>query len=170
MSESFWDFSLRTYGQSDVPEACLLLQNQSGVDVNVLLYCCWYGRYRGEHDQKTFKQILNFTREWSTNVVKPLRGVRSWMKDQANNNQLIAEDEWSGYRNKIKANELQAEKMQQFAMASLVENIPLVSSSEEGQREAILANIEAYFQNEEIKIDDAQRKGLMHIVAAALGE
>ena len=39
----FWDFSLRVYGSEGVPEACLVLQERHGIDVNVLLYCFWLG-------------------------------------------------------------------------------------------------------------------------------
>ncbi|NNC63961.1 MAG: DUF2390 domain-containing protein, partial [Gammaproteobacteria bacterium] len=37
-SEGFWAFSVRVYGKPDVPTACLDLQNDYGLDVNLLLY------------------------------------------------------------------------------------------------------------------------------------
>ncbi len=47
MSESLWDFSVRTYRGEWVSAACLALQDERGVDVNMLLYCCWHGATRG---------------------------------------------------------------------------------------------------------------------------
>ena len=37
----FWTFSLRIYGQPGVPPACLTLQDEHGVDVNVLLFALY---------------------------------------------------------------------------------------------------------------------------------
>jgi uncharacterized protein (TIGR02444 family) len=34
----FWRFSLSFYGDEQVAEACLLLQDEAAADVNVLLY------------------------------------------------------------------------------------------------------------------------------------
>ncbi|MFB3151067.1 MAG: TIGR02444 family protein, partial [Alphaproteobacteria bacterium] len=38
-----WDFALVVYRRDGVAEACLALQESQGVDVNVLLFCCWLG-------------------------------------------------------------------------------------------------------------------------------
>ncbi len=38
-----WRFSLAIYAKPDVPPACLVLQDQFGRDVNVMIYSCWLG-------------------------------------------------------------------------------------------------------------------------------
>ena len=39
--EPFWDYSLALYGRPGVEACCLRLQDRLGVDVNLLLLCCW---------------------------------------------------------------------------------------------------------------------------------
>ena len=39
----FWDFSLAVYGRPGVAPACLALQQRHGADVNLLLFCAWFG-------------------------------------------------------------------------------------------------------------------------------
>ena len=49
----FWDFSLKLYASPAVQTACLDLQDDCGVDVNVLLYMLWQASPRldvGEHN------------------------------------------------------------------------------------------------------------------------
>src|SRR5258705_5315206 len=38
----FWRFSLRFYRQPEVADACIALQEQAGVDVNLLLFLLWH--------------------------------------------------------------------------------------------------------------------------------
>ena len=39
----FWRFSLAVYGQDDVAQECLQLQQVGGIDINLLLFCAWLG-------------------------------------------------------------------------------------------------------------------------------
>ena len=39
----FWRFSLRLYRLPGVAEACIKLQEESGADVNLLLFLLWHG-------------------------------------------------------------------------------------------------------------------------------
>jgi len=38
----FWRFSLRFYRQREVADACIALQEEAGVDVNLLLFLLWH--------------------------------------------------------------------------------------------------------------------------------
>ena len=38
----FWRFSLRFYRLPEVADACITLQEQAGVDVNLLLFLLWH--------------------------------------------------------------------------------------------------------------------------------
>ena len=42
----FWRFSLQFYRQPGVADACITLQEQSGVDVNLLMYLLWQAGQR----------------------------------------------------------------------------------------------------------------------------
>ena len=39
----FWDYSLDVYMQDKVGAACIDLQERYQLDVNVLLFCLWFG-------------------------------------------------------------------------------------------------------------------------------
>ena len=49
----FWAFSLEVYGRPGVAPACLALQDRHGLDVNLLLFCCWAASQGVTLDQRT---------------------------------------------------------------------------------------------------------------------
>ena len=80
----FWDFSLAIYRKPGVSEACLRLQDAAGVDVNLLLFFCWLATTRDTAlDEEAIRDIVARTADWRDRVVRPLRGIRRWMKDGA---------------------------------------------------------------------------------------
>src|SRR2546430_7746700 len=38
----FWRFSLRFYRQREVADACIMLQEEAGIDVNLLMFLLWH--------------------------------------------------------------------------------------------------------------------------------
>jgi uncharacterized protein (TIGR02444 family) len=117
----FWRFSLAVYSRSEVPPACLALQDMHGLDVNLLLFACFAGR-RGHVLTGQDLEILEAAAgPWHAQVVRPLRGARTWMKQQP-----MAEAERS-LRARIKALELEAERIEQeklWAALPLPEGAP----------------------------------------------
>jgi uncharacterized protein (TIGR02444 family) len=121
--ESFWDFSLRLYRLPQVSDTCLTLQNVHGFDVNLLLFACWYGRAHGAISPALLSEVLQFSTHWSTEVVRPLRHARTWMKGELAQ-PLSHVAELSGVaelREKIKAVELRSEQLQQQALERLAQ-------------------------------------------------
>ncbi len=41
-SSPFWDYSLGIYRKPGVADACIALQDEFGLDVNMLLACLWF--------------------------------------------------------------------------------------------------------------------------------
>jgi len=164
--ETFWDFSVRTYREPGVADACLALQDEHGADVNLLLYCCWAGWYNDALDQNTFNQALGFSQTWAENVVRPLRGVRRWMKADGCGNKLLDFEICQDVRERVKATELRAEKLQQEALEAL----PLQSLKENripaGPR-AVAANLRRYCQEAGIAWSEEVRSKLGIILRAA---
>jgi uncharacterized protein (TIGR02444 family) len=113
--QTFWNFSTQLYDKEGVAEACLGLQDDFNLDVNLVLFCYWHGSHFGIVEPLLLQQIYNFSVEWRSNVVQPLRDLRIWMKEHKE-----ADKEWQSLRNKIKANELAAEKYQQEVIENLV--------------------------------------------------
>src|ERR1700739_2742498 len=76
----FWRFSLAIYGQAEVAEECLALQRTLGIDVNVLLFCAWLGAGAVTLNAKDIADASTAVGAWHHQVVRPLRGVRQWIK------------------------------------------------------------------------------------------
>jgi uncharacterized protein (TIGR02444 family) len=166
--ESFWNFAVRTYRCEGIPEACLALQNERGADVNVLLFCCWVGATRGEFEIKTFDRMLEFSRAWADRVVRPLRNVRTWMKIEGCPDPAMPVESCMNLRERIKKVELEAERLQENVMQSMVDTIPGVTLSVAEQARAATLNLRRYCEAEGIDWDHETQTRLDVILRAAI--
>src|SRR5712671_2951887 len=101
----FWRFSLGFYRRSGVADACITLQERSGVDVNLLLYLLWQasqGRAFAAEEVAALEEVIG---PWRAATVIPLRMVRRALKEPPG---LVARPAAEVFRNKIKAVELEA--------------------------------------------------------------
>jgi uncharacterized protein (TIGR02444 family) len=100
----------------------LVLQDQNGVDVNVLLYLLWAGHNGRQLSPSEVQTIDRLSKEWRGHVVAPLRGIRRWLKDPspafASLSTSLSTSLVDGLRQNIKAAELEAERLQQEALYS----------------------------------------------------
>lgn len=114
MTTTLWKFSLETYERPGVQAACLSLQEDMGMDVNILLYCCWRGAMETEELETLMKELA----PWQRDVVGGLRTVRQLMspmiKDLSEQSDCAVQ-----LRQKIAELELEAEKLQQNIMMRL---------------------------------------------------
>lgn len=110
----FWTFSLKLYDQDGVAAACFELQDAYKLDVNLILFCFWHGSTYGKADQELLQKVVELSREWHSYVVEPLRSVRTWMKINPS-----PSDQFANLRDRIKTDELMAEKFQQEKIANL---------------------------------------------------
>ncbi len=113
MSEEppFWGFSLRTYARPGVPEACLLLQDRLGADVNLILFAAWLGTRGVALDAARLAEARAGIGAWHAEVVVPLRGVRRRLKPHGAPAAPLREG--------VKAAELEAERLEQMALQEL---------------------------------------------------
>jgi uncharacterized protein (TIGR02444 family) len=134
---AFWRFSLAIYARPDVPPACLVLQDQYGRDVNVMLFCCWLGASgRGRLDRAALDAADGAVAGWRHGVVEPFRAARRAIK-------AAALPESDGIYAKAKAVELDAERLLQRQLA---ERAPAekVGLSTESRLADALANLVLY--------------------------
>src|SRR5690606_291939 len=75
-----WDFALRLYGAPGVSDACLTLQDESGVDVPLLLFAAWLADNDTPLRAEEIARIDGVVAGWREDVVKPLRAVRRRLK------------------------------------------------------------------------------------------
>jgi len=136
----FWRFSLQFYRLPGVAEACLTLQEDSGVDVNLLLFLLWHAVERRRLTPADIERLELMIAPWRTMTVVPLRAIRRALKSPP---ALIETGPAEAFRTRIKAVELEAERLQQEAMFASVrgalcgEAVPTVA-------EAAAANLAAY--------------------------
>jgi len=118
----FWRFSLHFYRQAGVSDACIALQDDCGVDVNLLLFLFWLadnGRLLSAAD---VKRLDDGVRDWRNLTIVPIRDTRRKLKGART---LVDPGQQEAFRNKVKAIELDAERLQQQALyASIASGAP----------------------------------------------
>jgi uncharacterized protein (TIGR02444 family) len=138
-ANSFWTFSLGYYRGAGVSEACLELQDACGVDVNVLLFVLWRATQKRSFAADQVKLVAEKVRPWQADVIGPIRALRRMLKDSA---PLLDKGSAELFRTKIKAIELEAERLQQQAMYAMAAS--LASKAAPSAEAAARASIAAY--------------------------
>jgi len=118
----FWRFSLKFYRAPGVADACIALQEGAGVDVNLLLFLLWQATQRRAFTAADVVAIEDRVGPWRDAAVIPLRNVRRALKSPP---ALVAAGTAEAFRTRIKAVELEAERLQQEAMYGLAATSPL---------------------------------------------
>lgn len=168
--EHFWDFSVRTYRSTGVAGACLSLQEEHDVDVNMFLYCCWLAARRGEFDADLWNCTIEYSTVWANNLVRPLRRARTWMKHEGCVNGAAENDACMALREKIKSVEFDAEKMQQEVLSSLTTKSDRGGCSGDLLLPTVLNNVSRYSRHIGMRIDSGVAEKISVIIAAAYPE
>jgi uncharacterized protein (TIGR02444 family) len=136
----FWRFSLHFYRLPGVADACIALQEEGGADVNLLLFLLWHaaqGRALSTAEIAGLEQTIAV---WRERAVIPLRAIRRALKSPQG---LIETGAAEAFRTRIKAVELEAERLQQEAMYELVRE-SLLGEVAPSVAAAARANVAAY--------------------------
>ncbi|MDZ7853820.1 MAG: TIGR02444 family protein [Halomonas sp.] len=95
-----WEFALALYARRGVEAACLVLQDEAGVDVCELLWHCWL-----YHHGLACEECPDHVRRWQQQVTAPLRRLRRDLKPEARLHEPVA-----ALRRTLQQAELQAER------------------------------------------------------------
>src|SRR5262249_45049830 len=136
----FWRFSLRLYRAPGVGDACIALQEECGVDVNLLLFLLWQATQPRTLTAADIKALDQTIGGWRDTAVIPLRNLRRALKSSPG---LVAPNTAEAFRTRIKAVELEAERLQQEAMYALAAAMPPASNAT-SPAEAARSNVVAY--------------------------
>ena len=118
----FWAFSLRLYGEKGVPEATLVLQDECGADVDIVLYVLWRASGGVCLDEAGVDTAMTAVAAWVQQVVLPLRAVRRALKTRLAD---VSPTDAEALRSRVKAEELEGERLQHQALERLA---PIVAA------------------------------------------
>jgi uncharacterized protein (TIGR02444 family) len=135
----FWRFSLHFYRGSGVSDACIALQDEFAIDVNLLLFLLWLAAGRRQLSVQEVKSLDDKVRDWRNLTIIPIRDTRRKLKGAPT---LVAPGKQEAFRTKVKAIELDAERLQQEALYDFTQTRPLGSLA--APPNAARTNIAAY--------------------------
>ena len=169
MGSPFWNFSLAVYGVSAVQDECLDLQDQFGLDVNLVLLCAFLGVVHGV--ALTSEDIASARRKagpWHEDIVKTLRVARRRLKTIELKDAEAAKAA-AQLRSQVKAAELESERIEQ-AMLEQWAAARLAAWPRGNARDAVPANLQALLAAYGIGPERLMAAHAMqHLIAAALG-
>lgn len=109
-----WQFALALYGQDGVSPACLLLQDERGVDVNILLLSLFAIRQWGAAPSRSDIEALIAETSWvRENLVLPLRQTRRALRAPPSELMAASRD----LKSSIQKAEIKAEQLEQAILA-----------------------------------------------------
>jgi flavin prenyltransferase len=122
LDNDLWRFVLPFYSNQDVSRACLVLQEQAGVDVNVLLFAIFARIERSVSlDAQELSEIDGLVRGWRTEIIFVLRQARTRLKSAPYSIPSSATEE---LRNRIKADEIRAEQIELAMLTAWLDRRP----------------------------------------------
>jgi uncharacterized protein (TIGR02444 family) len=138
-ASSFWQFSLQFYRRPGAEEACIALQEQCDVDVNLLLFLLWQAADMRQASAAEIEALQRAVAPWRAATILPLRALRRALKHPP---ALVEGAAAEAFRTRIKTVELEAERLQQEAMSTRAQVSPLsgtARSAEEAARTSLAA-------------------------------
>ncbi len=113
---AFWDFSLATYARPGVADACLALQEELGVDVNLLLLACWLARQGRRPGAELAARLRDAAAAHQDPIVRPLRAARRALKARLARVDPALAGPLGQLRRAVAAAELAAERAEQLEL------------------------------------------------------
>jgi uncharacterized protein (TIGR02444 family) len=168
MASPFWNFSVAVYGANAVEGECLTLQDQFGIDVNLILMCTFVGAAHGvaltPDDIASARELVG---SWHKDIVTSLRTARRRLKTielyDADTAKAAAD-----LRSQVKAAELESERIEQTILEQWAK-ARLTGRPRDNPRDIVPANLQTLLAGygigpERLTAADAMK----HLVAAAL--
>ena len=134
---AFWRFSLRFYALPDVAPACLALQDQANVDVNLMLFLLFVADGGRAITRDDVVRLDASIAPWRSEVVEPLRALRRRLRSGVGD---VPTPTSEGLRNMVKKIELEAERLEQARLENAVPTLGKPAP----RSEAAQANLAAY--------------------------
>jgi len=128
-----WEFSLAFYRDPDVAQSLIALQDEAGIDVNLVLFALWLGvSGHGRRGAAELDAAQQAVRTLGAEVIVPLRDLRRRLKSDP-------DADIQSLRERIKALEIEAERAALNRLARLAGPVAAASRHRLADAESNLA-------------------------------
>lgn len=140
---AFWNFSLSLYARPGVEAACLGLQDEQGLDVNLVLLAAWAANNGRSLDEPSATRLRAVSEPYQALVMQPLREARRGLATAlaATSLEAMADD----HRRRLKRLELDLERLEQLALAAELPEKPDQGGENSGLAERFVANLQCLY-------------------------
>lgn len=164
-SDTFRQFCLTLYAAEGVEAACLDLQDKFGLDVTLILLCCWVGQHGVRLSTESLAQAEQSVKPWRETAIDPIRALRRRLKDAVG---PIDPDRAKAVRDLIKQAELAAEFVQMDHLVILLEHLPGRDARMADRAGIVRGNLLRYTAAKSIKTDLLPRPALETLIAQTI--
>ena len=153
----FWEFSLDVYARPGVADACIALQDEAGLDVNLILFCLWAGAEGpGRLQPEDLGRAVALASAWQDEVVKPVRAARRAAKTAklAGGAGIFA----VAFQRDIAATELSAERVEQWLLFDKVSEVERGERLEADALRLACDNVATYLETKGVNAQAARAR------------
>lgn len=147
LTNPLWDYSLRVYKSPAVAELCLQLQDDYGLDINMLMTAAWLAHSGQALTRPVLLALLSCSQLWQQQCLSPIRQARRFLKTQAN----------EALYGQLKASELAIERLLQDQLYERLKGLKVFSPSTVLLRENFHRYIVAIDSDELLKLHCGQK-------------
>ncbi len=170
MASSFWNFSVAVYGVDAVQDECFTLQDQFGLDVNLVLLCAFAGAVHGvtltPDDIESARELVG---PWHKDIVGSLRSVRRRLKTIDAPCTATAKAA-ADLRIHVKDAELKSERIEQMMLEQWV-SARLEARQRDNPRKTVSANLQALLTGYGIGPERlTAAEAMQHLIATAIAQ
>jgi len=163
--DAFWDYSTRLYAKPVVTTVCLDLQDRCGLDVNVLLFCCWVAASgRGGFRDGELAAALSAVSEWHGQVATPVRALRRYLRGNTGQTPRRLADDLGRV---VAECEIYAEHVEQLILSGSLGRPGTGTFDPAEQARAAAGNLAAYFEAATADAEPEDRKAIAELLKAA---
>jgi uncharacterized protein (TIGR02444 family) len=155
-------WAAETRARPEVAAACRRLQQRHRLDVNLLLACCWAGRYGRRLTPDLLRSLEAVTEPWQTRAAAPLAELADWLGARPD----AGEPDLRGLHDRIAA---AADSVDALALTRLAAHWPAPAGPAVGAPADAIANLMVYFRHLKREPGVADAADLAPLLAAAFG-
>ncbi len=165
LENAFWQFSLMVYGEEEVRNAALDLQDTQGADVNLLLLSCWLGFMGIRLDDAAFKRLDTLVSPWRNEVIQATRALRSRLKGPIG---PVGPDLSNEIRATVQSVEIQMEQVEQAILFRALETLPGTDARQAERSGVARLNLRCYLETTlDVSVKDRVRDQVESLIHGA---